>query len=299
MRVLITGVSGTLGQAVTKELINRGNIGIVGYSRDELKQAQLPHKDKITLYVGDVRDQSRLVEASRDIDVIFHFAALKRVDTLEANPEEAYKTNILGTDNVLHAQRVNGIKRVVLSSTDKGAYPINVYGCTKQIAEALVLRNPANVVCRYGNVLASRGSVIPSFVDDVKNGNTVKITDIRMTRFFIRIEDAARFVVDSGLSFYSQFQHEQNFSESYADPKKTGGLKIPSMKGCRISDVAKAIGVILDKPVFFQDVGIRPGEKINECLRMAHEGIEVHSNTSDQFTEQELIDLLSPIVGAP
>lgn len=275
-KVLITGISGTLGKAVSEILLKDGH-SVTGYSRDELKQAQLENKNKMTLYLGDVRDRERLVEASRGMDIIFHFAALKRVDSLEENPEEAYKTNVIGTDNVLHAQRYNKIARIVLSSTDKACYPINTYGCTKKIAEALVLRNPKNIVCRYGNVLASRGSVIPVFVEQIMMKKPVTITNMEMTRFFLRIEDAAQFVVKS--------------SNDYM-----GGLKVPMMKACKITDLAVAIGEILKQPVEFKDIGIRAGEKLHECLKMTHEGHEIHSNTAYQFTKDQLKELIEPIV---
>lgn len=279
INAFITGISGTLGQAVTKILRERGDVKLTGYSRDEFKQSQLPMFKDMTLYLGDIRDQNRVVEATRNADLIFHFAALKRVDMLESNPEEAYKTNVFGTDNILHAQRANNVKRVVLSSTDKACYPINVYGCTKQVAESLVLRNPNNVVCRYGNVLASRGSVIPDFIKNIKAGEPVKITDKDMTRFFIRIEDAAKFVVDSAFSVM-------------------GGLKIPAMKATNICDVAKAIGLIYSKPVYFSEVGKRPGEKLAECLRMDHEGGSVFSDTATRYTEEELAELILPLIEA-
>src|SRR4051812_32937696 len=137
MKYLITGISGTLGQAVLKLLTQDPENEIIGISRDECKQAALPKQERLTLYLGDIRDRERVLEASRGCEVIFHFAALKHVDLLEANPEEGIYTNILGTDNVLHAQRINKIRRVILSATDKGAYPINLYGMTKGIAERL------------------------------------------------------------------------------------------------------------------------------------------------------------------
>ena len=275
MKALITGISGTLGKAVTKILIGDG-FDIIGYSRDELKQSQIEKHQKLTLYLGDIRDRERLIEASRGVDIIFHFAALKRVDALEENPEEAYKTNVMGTDNVLHAQRHNNIHKVVLSSTDKACYPINTYGCTKKISEALVLRNKNNIVCRYGNVMASRGSAIPVFVDQINKGQPVTITDMRMTRFFITADQAANFVVNSSY-FY-------------------GGLWVPQMKACKMTEVAMAIGEILDKPVSFKDIGIRSGEKLHECLKMSNEGEEVFSNTAPQYTMDELKELLKPIV---
>lgn len=278
MKILITGVTGTLGREVLSQLLSKTRHKIIGYSRDEQKQRTIPAHKRLTLYLGDVRDRARLVESSRDVDLIFHFAALKCVDTLEENPEEAIATNVIGTENVLFAQRRNKIPRVVLSSTDKAAYPINAYGNTKALAEKLVLRNKNNVVCRYGNVLASRGSVIPTFVKVIKQDGIVPITDHDMTRFFIRIEDAAAFVIKSGF-------------------EKNGGLKIPQMKASLMTNVALAIGDLLGKSnVTFGEVGIRPGEKINECLRMAHEGDEVHSHTAEQFEHSELIDLLTPVV---
>ena len=127
MRVLITGITGSLGQAVTRNLLSRGDFDITGFSRCELKQSRFPKSQKTTLVLGDVRDYRRILEASRNMDMIFHFAALKRVDSLEENPEEAIATNIYGTQNVLGAQRQNDVSRVVLSSTDKGAFPINTY----------------------------------------------------------------------------------------------------------------------------------------------------------------------------
>ena len=279
MKCLVTGITGSLGRAVTDNLLARGDYRITGFSRCELKQSQMRRHKNLTLVLGDIRDYRRISEASRGMDILFHFAALKRVDSLEENPEEAIATNIYGTQNVLGSQRQNGVGRVVLSSTDKGALPINVYGCTKQIAEKLVLRNPRNIVCRYGNVLASRGSVIPEFVSAIKARIPVQITDPEMTRFFIRIEDAAEFIVSSSISI-------------------DGGLKIPKMKAAKMTDVAAAIGEILNKKVTTEIVGIRPGEKIHECLRMPHEGMPIFSNTATRFTSVELMDLLRPIVAA-
>lgn len=279
MKVLITGITGTLGQEVTKQLLESSDCEIIGYSRDELKQSQLPFKDdrRITLYLGDVRDRNRLIEASRGVDTLFHFAALKRVESLEENPEECIETNIRGTQNVLAAQRYNSIKRVVLSSTDKACEPINVYGMSKGLAERLVLRNKNNVVCRYGNVLASRGSAVPIFIEKIKYGDPVPITDLSMTRFFIRIEDAARFVIKS----------------SFLD---SGGLNVPEMKSCYMFDLATAIGKILNKDFTTTVVGMRPGEKIFECLKTKYEGEPLYSDSCTQFTAEELIQLIKPIV---
>lgn len=277
MRYLVTGITGTLGQAVCSLLLENPENEVIGYSRDELKQSQIRKHSRLTLILGDVRDGRRLIEATRSADLIFHFAALKRVDSLEENPEEAIATNIYGTQNVLGAQRANRINRVVLSATDKGVFPVNVYGCTKQLSERLVLRNPNNVVCRYGNVLASRGSVIPTFVSAIRNHMPVPITHPEMTRFFIRIEDAAHFVVKSST-------------------EESGGLKIPPMRAAKMTDVANAIGDILGRRVRFEPVGVRPGEKIHECIRTDADGGAMFSNTVERFSGPELIELLSPAV---
>lgn len=278
MKYLITGISGTLGQAVSKILLKKEENHVVGISRDELKQASLSKHNRLTLYLGDIRDRRRLLEAARGVDVIFHFAALKHVDILEANPEEGIATNIYGTDNILHAQRIHGISRVVLSATDKGAYPINLYGMCKGIAERMTLRNPNNVVCRYGNVIASRGSVIPTFVKTLQQENTVYITDPRMTRFWIEIDEAASFVAAK-------------------DTIKKGGLHIPSMKAAPIREVADVVAQILHIPSYTtKHIGIRPGEKIDECLRTDYEGEAIYSNSAPQFTRDQLVTLLTPIV---
>lgn len=273
MKALITGISGTLGGHVSRRLL-QASATVIGYSRDEQKQmAILPHPN-LTLYLGDVRDRDRLIECSRGVDVIFHFAALKCVDKLEENPEESVQTNIIGTQNVLHAQRLNGIKRVVLSSTDKACLPRNVYGFCKATAERLVLRNSNNVVCRYGNVLASRGSVVPKFMESLKSEGKAYVTDKKMTRFFILQEDAAEFVIRSAA-------------------EKTGGLKIPPMKACTIPELVDAIATRLSIPKYtIQETGIRPGEKIHEHLRSGFEGVEMTSETAPRFTKDELCKLI-------
>lgn len=278
MRFLITGISGTLGQAVSNLLLEDPRNEVIGMSRDENKQSSLPKQKRLTLYLGDVRDRRRVLEASRHVDLIFHFAALKHVDILEANPEEGIATNIDGTANILHAQRIHGIPRVILSATDKGAYPINLYGMCKGIAERLTLRNSNNIVCRYGNVIASRGSAIPLFVNTLKKENTVYLTDPNMTRFWITIEDASRFVASqAGL--------------------KDGGLKIPPMKAAPLHLVAETVAEILEIPSYqTKYIGMRPGEKIHECLRTDYEGEAVHSHSAPQFTPQELKEILKPIV---
>lgn len=267
MKILITGITGTLGTEITKILLGE-NHDVIGYSRDEQKQRVFPYKDKCTMYLGDVRDKDRLLEASRGVDLVFHFAALKCVDSLEENPEESVATNIIGTQNVLYAQRINEIPKVCFASTDKAVSPINVYGMSKGISERLVLRNPNNVVCRYGNVIGSRGSVIPMFEKTLKEQQLVNITSTEMTRFWIKIEDAADFVFHSGLTKV--------------------GLQIPFMKASSIVRVANAVAnkVGVD-PYRILHVGIRPGEKLHESLEQG-----VNSFECDQYTDQELMELI-------
>lgn len=277
-KYFITGITGSLGQAVMRKLLKDEKNQVIGYSRDELKQSQIPSHQRLTLYIGDIRDQRRLVEATRDVDVIFHFAALKRIEAGEENPDEFKATNVNGTDNVLYAQRSNGVRRVVLSSTDKACFPQNVYGATKLLSERSVLRNQNNVVCRYGNVLASRGSVVPMFVDSILREKTVYITDPKMTRFFITLDQASDFVISRGLG-------------------KKGGLYIPNIKGAGIIDVASTVAVLLGvKSPKMKIIGSRPGEKLHEVLRCPYEGGELTSENCERFTDKELLELVRPIV---
>lgn len=278
MKYFISGVTGTLGKQLLNLLLEDGH-EVIGYSRDEQKQQLLAPHSNLTLYLGDVRDKHRLLEATRGVDVIVHCAALKCVDILESNPEECIRTNIYGTENILFTQRVNKIPRVVLASTDKAVMPINVYGASKMAAERLVLRNPNNIVCRYGNVLGSRGSVLPKFVETLKTAQSVNITDIKMTRFWLPANDAAVFVYLSSR-------------------RPIGGLCIPKVKGFPVIGIAKIVAEILNIPLkAVNDVGIRPGEKLHELLRTENEGGLLDSqDQAHWFTRSELKELLTPIV---
>lgn len=277
MRVLVTGHTGTLGTALTALLLEDGH-SVIGYSRDELKQSQWAFKNQTIQYLGDVRDERRIVEASRGCELIFHLAALKHIDKLEECPEEAIQTNEMGTRNVLYAQRVNKVNRVVLSSTDKACLPISAYGASKLMAERLVMRDPNNTVCRYGNVISSRGSVIPNFIKSIKEDNIVRITDKRMTRFWIKPEQAAVFV--------------------YLESQKTmGGLKIPSMKAYPVLPLAMLVGKILGKKPGIEEVGIRGREKLHEDLRQEDEGGRINSGDRENwYSEKEMYSILEEIV---
>lgn len=275
MKILVTGFTGTLGSHLVPMLLDDGH-EVVGYSRDEAKQAAFPAHEKLTMYMGDVRDPMRLVEASRDCDLIFHLAALKRVERGEECPEEFISTNILGTMHVLHAQRVNRVPRVVLASTDKSVYPINLYGATKMTAERLVLRNPNNTVARYGNVIASRGSAIPAFAKALRERKPVQITDKRMTRYWITPNDAAEFVYRSAM-------------------REIGGLCIPPLKAYPVVSLVTVLSDVLNVPTFkLEDVGLRPGEKINEDLRRPEEGGHLNSGQREYwFSTKEMRELLT------
>lgn len=258
MRIFITGLSGTLGTAV-KDILKSEHT-LFGLSRCENKAKRLFEEGHYT-YIGDVTDFERLTWAISDCkpDIIFHFAALKHVDILENHIEMCINTNIKGTINILKAQRENNVPKLVFSSTDKAVYPVNVYGMCKAISERLVLKNPNNVVCRYGNVLGSNGSVLNTFKKDLPRA---KITDKDMTRFWIKIEDAAKFVVNKGLT--------------------GSGLCIPEMKAFKVIDLARLVGA-----TEFEYIGIRPGEKLHECL-----DYDLYSNTCVQYTDKEMKDLL-------
>lgn len=253
--VLVTGGTGSLGKALIRHLLEETKVRrIAVYSRDELKQHQLriDFKDnpRLRWFLGDVRDLDRLKRAMHNVDYVIHAAALKQVDTGEYNPMEFIKTNVLGSQNVIEACIDAGVKRVVALSTDKASSPINLYGATKLTADKLfVAANNYSFaygtifsVVRYGNVMGSRGSVIPLWKELAKSGQPLPITDLRMTRFWISIEKAVNFVLES--------LEEMNGGELFVP-------KIPSM---RIIDLASAVA----PGAKLSEVGMRPGEKLHE-----------------------------------
>lgn len=286
MKILITGITGTLGTEVTKQLLEYpswsferpygspfyglyGPLSIIGFSRDEQKQRSFPYaKDpRVTMVLGDVRDKQRITDQSRGCNMIMHFAALKCIDTMEENPDECHKTNVIGTENVLIAQRENNIIRVCLSSTDKAVKPINTYGFCKALAEKFVLRQRNNSVFRWGNIIGSRGSVVPLFFEQIKNTGKFDITDFEMTRFLLKIEDAVSFFI----------------KRSFADP----GLHIPAMKSTRIVELALCIGNVLGIKAQPNVIGLRPGEKIHEDISDT-----IDSFKADRYSTEELTELM-------
>ena len=255
--VLVTGATGSFGKAFLAKLIqqNPDLSRIVIYSRDELKQWELRQKYPERLYpqfrffLGDIRDRERLKRALEGIDTVVHAAALKQVPAAEYNPMEFIKTNVLGSENLIESCLDTDVQRVVALSTDKAAAPINLYGATKLCSDKLFVaannikgtRDLKFTVVRYGNVMGSRGSVIPFFLKTAKTGS-IPITDPQMTRFNISLEDGVKMVL-------------------WALENALGGeLFVPKIPSYRITDVAEAIGPNCEKPI----IGIRPGEKIHE-----------------------------------
>jgi UDP-N-acetylglucosamine 4,6-dehydratase len=261
--VLVTGGTGSFGKAFIAELLaHHGPRRVVVFSRDELKQyecRQLFGDDpRLRWFLGDIRDPHRLHRAMHGIDYVVHAAALKQVDTAEYNPWEFVKTNIIGSQNVIEASIDAGVRKVVALSTDKASSPINLYGATKLTADKLFITGnhyaaayPTRFsVVRYGNVMGSRGSVIPFFRRLAETGASLPITDLRMTRFFITLPQAVQFVLDS-------FEHMQG-----------GELYVPRIPSMRIADLAQAIA----PGASMHEIGLRPGEKLHEEMISAEEG---------------------------
>lgn len=257
--ILITGGTGSFGKSFTKYVLENYNPKkIIIYSRDEFKQFNMAnqlkqYKDKLRFFIGDVRDRERLYRAFEGVDYVVHAAAMKQVPACEYNPIEAVKTNINGAMNIIDAALDKNVKRVVALSTDKAVNPINLYGGTKLVSDKLFISANAYAgakdVCfsivRYGNVAGSRGSVIPFFRDIVKNGgNKLPITDYRMTRFWISLDEGVQLVIKA---------------LSEAKGGETFISKIPSFK---ITDLAQAILPGCEMP----EVGIREGEKLHEIM---------------------------------
>jgi UDP-N-acetylglucosamine 4,6-dehydratase len=252
--VLITGGTGSFGQSMVKRLLKLDVARIAIFSRDELKQFELknmlPVDERLRFFLGDIRDFQRLEIALHGVDYVIHAAALKQVDTGEYNPMEFVKTNILGSQNVIDASIKAGVKKVVALSTDKASSPINLYGATKLTADKLftAANNYSHAygtvfsVVRYGNVMGSRGSVVPLFRSLAKSGQALPITDKRMTRFWITIEEAVDFVLES------------------FEIMSGGELYVPKIPSMKITDLAFAV----DSSAPIKVIGIRAGEKLHE-----------------------------------
>ena len=259
--LMITGGTGSFGHAVLNRFLNTDIKEIRIFSRDEKKQDDMRkeynNNDKIKFYIGDVRDIESVRNAMHNVDYIFHAAALKQVPSCEFFPLEAIKTNVIGTDNVLTAAIENGVKKVICLSTDKAAYPVNVMGTTKVMMEKVLVAKSRNVdpekttICatRYGNVMCSRGSVIPLFIEQIKSGKPLTITDPKMTRFIMSLDEAVELVL---------------FAFKNA---KTGDIMVQKAPACTIEVLAEAVKEIFNaKDTETKIIGIRHGEKMYETL---------------------------------
>ncbi|MBB2183427.1 polysaccharide biosynthesis protein [Lachnospiraceae bacterium MD1] len=273
--LLITGGTGSFGNAILKRFLNSDIGEIRIFSRDEKKQDDMRRyykNDKIKFYIGDIRDLSSIKNAMYGVDYIFHAAALKQVPSCEFFPLEAVKTNILGTDNVLTAAIEYQVRKIICLSTDKAAYPINAMGISKAMMEKVFIAKSKTVdpdkttICgtRYGNVCASRGSVIPLFVEQIKQGNSITITNPNMTRFLMSLEEAV------GLVEFA-FEHGQN-----------GDIMIQKSPACTILDLAKALLELFRADNTIKIIGTRHGEKLYETL-MTREEYHVAEDKGDFY----------------
>ena len=261
--ILITGGTGSFGKAFLKKIINF-NCEIRIYSRDELKQNDLRNEinnDKLKFYIGDIRDKDSLLKVTKSVDYVFHAAALKQVPSCEFFPIEAVKTNILGSKNLIDCCTKNDVKKIVFLSTDKAVYPINAMGMTKAlmektlISESNIKNNSKTKMCivRYGNVMFSRGSVIPLFIDQILQNKKITITDEKMTRFLLSLDDAINLVL---------------FAITSND---NGSIFIKKAPSCKILDLANVLNKILNKKSKIKIIGKRHGEKIHETLATSSE----------------------------
>lgn len=263
--LLITGGTGSFGNAVLHRFLNTDIAEIRIFSRDEKKQDDMRHtyqvkypdlSDKIKFYIGDVRDIQSIKNAMHDVDYIFHAAALKQVPSCEFFPLEAVKTNVIGTDNVLTAAIEEGVEKVICLSTDKAAYPINAMGTSKAMMEKVYIAKSRTVspdktlICgtRYGNVLCSRGSVVPLFVEQIKAGLSLTVTEPSMTRFIMSLEEAVELVI---------------YAFKHAD---AGDLMVQKSPASTIGDLAQAVKELFHVDNEIKIIGIRHGEKMYETL---------------------------------
>mgnify|MGYP001409154614 FL=1 len=272
-KILITGGTGSFGSTVLRKFHDIDIEEIRILSRDEKKQDDLRRKyqdPKIKFYIGDVRDKDSINGVFDDINYVFHAAALKQVPSCEFFPLEAVKTNVIGTDNVLQCAIDNSVERVVCLSTDKAVYPINAMGTSKAMMEKIIVAKSRSAkrtkICltRYGNVMASRGSVIPLFIDQIKNNGEVTVTDPNMTRFMMSLDEAFKLVLFA-------FEHGNN-----------GDIFVQKSPASTISTLSKALFSVLGKEEKIKEIGIRHGEKNHEVL-LSREERYVSEDMGDYF----------------
>ena len=263
--LLITGGTGSFGNAVLERFLPTDVAEIRIFSRDEKKQDDMRkfyHNHKIKFYIGDVRDALSVKNAMHDVDYVFHAAALKQVPSCEFFPMEAVKTNVIGTDNVLNAAIEAGVKKVICLSTDKAAYPVNAMGTSKAMMEKVFVAksrtSSKTLICgtRYGNVMCSRGSVIPLFIEQIKSSAPLTITEPSMTRYIMSLEEAVELVVFA-------FQHA-----------KPGDIMVQKAPACTIADLAQAVKELFNSDVETKIIGVRHGEKLYETLLTREEFVK-------------------------
>jgi len=264
--LLISGGTGSFGGAVLKRFLTTDIKEIRIFSRDELKQDDMRkfyNNDKLKFYIGDVRDKNSIDDAMRGVDYVFHAAALKQVPSCEFYPMQAVKTNVIGTENLLNSAIAAGVKKVIALSTDKAVYPINAMGISKAMMERVIVAKGRNVkdtmiACtRYGNVMASRGSVIPLFIDQVRNGKPITITDPNMTRFMMSLDDAVDLVL---------FAFENG---------KSGDIFVQKAPAATVELLAHTMRKILGAPDHeVKTIGTRHGEKLYETLLTKEEMVK-------------------------
>ncbi|WP_395066833.1 polysaccharide biosynthesis protein [Paraburkholderia silvatlantica] len=274
--LLVTGGTGSFGNAILRRFLDSEIAEIRVFSRDEKKQDDMRKRyanSKLKFYIGDVRDKRSVVSAMRGVDYVFHAAALKQVPSCEFHPMQAVRTNVLGTENVLEAAIEQGVRRIVCLSTDKAVYPINAMGISKAMMEKVMvaasrnLENTRSVICgtRYGNVMASRGSVIPLFVSQVQAGKPITITDPSMTRFMMTLADAVDLVLYG-------FEHGNN-----------GDIFAQKAPAATVEVLAQAIVQLMGKPDHpIQVIGTRHGEKLYEAL-LSREEMACAEDMGDYF----------------
>ena len=266
--LLISGGTGSFGGAVLKRFLTTDIKEIRIFSRDELKQDHMRkfyNNDKLKFYIGDVRDKNSIDDAMRGVDYVFHAAALKQVPSCEFYPMQAVKTNVMGTENLLNSAIAAGVKKVIALSTDKAVYPINAMGISKAMMERVIVAKGRNIkdtmiACtRYGNVMASRGSVIPLFIDQIENGKPITITDPNMTRFMMSLDDAVDLVL---------FAFENG---------KSGDIFVQKAPAATIKLLAHTMRKILRAPKhIIKTIGTRHGEKLYETLLTKEELAKAH-----------------------
>lgn len=281
--VLILGGTGTLGVSLLRRFSNE-NINVKVLSRDEHKHYKLKKMFPYVEFVlGDIRDKHSIHKHFKNIDAIFHVAALKHIDILEENPIESIKTNILGTINACECAIDHNVKYFMFSSTDKACDPINLYGHCKAISEKLILNYNKKAltvfsVYRWGNVINSNGSALPFFIDCIKNGKTIPLTHQNMSRFFITIEQAIEYILRTFWIGVNEV------------------LVHPDMKAARIDTVIDVIGELLGITPKIEITGLRPGEKIDECLYSKYSGHFIDSKICEQYSRDELKILIRPML---